>query len=612
MRKPLSVKQVWGTGLWFAVLGMIPSFLRVHYETLRILPAVLRSLDASGLPIPESLAWSTGLVRWISAVGSATPIVRATLLPLIFAILVVIAVRVALPPFRLGNPDRQQLWRLVALMVGWVLATLGLAWWFVWRAERPSLENVAPFTALSCLIAGLLLSADGAAGRLQGVRERLSPWPFLRLVVGSVGCGLVGALVLQFTSFDFGAALYRFMFDFPAVFAPPFSSQGLADLNPRGWVTFLLISLGIAAAGGFCWGSLWTAVVAPAESYHQRTRALAAAMVPLALVTSGGVWLFFGVVLGRMDYGRPLVQMAEREQIPFGPAGVDTVLIPAGDGASRVARIPFQTIVGFPNEPGVTYKVEQYLQTRRYQTTLARALFVHLHDVRSIDWDPVRSLEVDRLCIEQAPRLQFVQLMVETLSNCAVTPEAKRYLDWLDARARPYRQSQSACQTMGDLYARFGDAQKAQEWYERGEIPDEIRQPPVKLGRVTGRIVWNDQPAEGVRVGVIRQDRAFLFTRRRGEREEGVLILRPFDWRVVAGVVATDASGRFELPPLPYGEYVLMLRVESVRLPAVPGVVKVEGLPAQVKLDASTKDIGTVNLRQKGDERRGRPPERAI
>jgi hypothetical protein len=300
-----------------------------------------------------------------------------------------------------------------------------------------------------------------------------------------------------------------------------------------------------------------------------------------------------------MDYGRNLLQMREREQIPVGAAGTDTVLLPGSEGSVRVARIPFQTIVGFPNEPSVTYKVEQYLLQRRYQTTLARPLLVHLHDVRSIDWDPVRSLEVDRLCIENAPRLQFVQLMVETLSNCAVTPEAKRYLDWLDARARPYRQSQNACRIMGDLYARFGDAQKAQQWYERGQIPTEQRKEVASTGRIVGRVVWNEQPAEGVRIGVMSREDSLPFTRTRGVRQETVLVARPFDWRVVAGVVATDSSGRFEFGGLPYGEYVLLLRVEAQRLAPAPDVAQVEGLPVVVRVNTPTVDVGTIRVQTK-------------
>jgi hypothetical protein len=458
-----------------------------------------------------------------------------------------------------------------------------------------------------CLLTALWWSGDGLAGWwIGGSAPRL--WSLVRLTLGGLGSGLVGALVLRFTGFDFGAALYRFMFDFPSVFVPTAGFPALADLNPRGWLTFVSVSLAIAAVGSFCWASLWTAVVAPAGNYQQRVRALASALIPLALVVTASVWLFFGVVVGRMDYGRDLLQMAEREQIPVGAAGTDTVLLPRSDGGVRVARIPFQTIVGFPNEPGVTYKVEQYLRERRYQTTLARPLLVHLHDVRSIDWDPVRSLEVDRLCLENAPRLQFAQLMVETLSRCAVTPEAKRYLDWLDARARPFRQSQNACRIMGDLYARFGDAQKAQQWYERGQIPTEQRKEIASTGRIVGRVMWNERPVEGVRIGVMAREDSLPFTRTRAGRQDAVLVARPFDWRVVAGVVATDSSGRFEFGGLPYGEYVLLLRVEAQRLPPVPGAAQVEGLPVAVKVGAPTVDVGTIHVQTKngGTRRPGR------
>ncbi|GIV17479.1 MAG: hypothetical protein KatS3mg022_2914 [Armatimonadota bacterium] len=596
MERSLPVRRVWLAGLCFAVLGMIPTFLRVHIETLRILPAVLRSLDASGLPIPDTLAWSSALVRWISVVGSVTLPLRAVLLVAVYFSLLVIALRMATPSFVSWLSDRRGWVRLVTLTAVWLGAGLLMVLW-IGDASNRSMQGLMLLCGAVCLTSALLWSEDGGAGWLF-YRKRISGWALVRLATGGIACGLVGALVLQFTGFDFGAALYRFMFDFPTVFVPPGGVQGLADLNPRGWLTFVGISLAIAAAGSFCWASLWTAVVAPAQGYHQRVRALAAALVPLSVATLAAVWLFYGLVIGRMDYKRILPRMAEREQIPFGAAGTDTVLLLASDGKTRVARIPFQTIVGFPNEPGVTYKVEQYLRARRYQTILARPLFVHLHDVRSIDWDPVRSLEVDRLCIERAPRLQFVQLMVETLSNCAVTPEARKYLDWLDARARPFRQSQRACQTMGDLYARFGDGRKAQQWYERGQIPEEMRRNTSSAGKITGRILWNGQPAEGVRVGVIGRENALPFTRNRPGADRGVLLARPFDWRVVAGVVATDASGRFELPSLPYGEYVLLLRVEARRLPPMPGAVQVEGLTPVVKVSAPVSDVGTIRVRE--------------
>lgn len=599
MRSALQVRRVWLIGLWFAILGMIPTFLRVHVETLRVLPSVLRALDASGLPVPETLAWSSALVRWISTVGGVPPLARLLIPLAVYLVLLSIALRTALPSLDFRGADDRVIWRVVSLLVGWLVLEAMAVWW-LWGGRKQSTGEMMLFIGVVCLITALLLSEDGIAGWWLRQRASMNRWSLVRLAVGGFACGSVGALVLQFTSFDFGFALYRLMFDFPTVFAPPGSLQGLADLNPRGWLTFTLISLAIAAMGGFCWGSLWTAVVASAQGYHQRVRALAVAIVPLSLVTLTGVWLFYGLIIGRLDYGRSLLEMAQREQIPIGPAGNDTVFIPIADGRVRVASIPFQTIIGFPNEPSVTYKVEQYLQTRRYQTVLARSLFVHLHDVRSIDWDPLRSLEVDRLCIERAPRLQFVQLMVETLAHCAVTPEAKRYLDWLDARCRPFRQSQRACQTMGDLYARFGDESKAQEWYQRGEIPEELRKSPLPIGKITGSIVWNGQPARGVRLGIVSRQNALPFTRGQRTADTSVLIARPFDWRVVAGVVATDESGRFEFPPLPYGEYVLLIRVESRRIPLLPGAAQIEGLPAVLDLRSATKDVGTIRLRETG------------
>lgn len=608
MGNTLPVRRVWLAGLCFAMLSMLPTFLRVHIETLRVLPAVLRSLDASGLPIPDTLAWSPSLVRWISAVGSVALPLRTVLLAMVYLLLLAIALHAAIPSITSQVSDKDRLMRLAALMATWLVIELLVVLWLGGTLDR-SMQGWVLLCSAICLTSALLWSEDSVAGWLLW-GKRISGWALVRVTAGGLACGLLGALVLQFTGFEFGAALYRFMFDFPTVFVPPGAVRALADLNPRGWLTFTGVSLAIAASGGFCWASLWTAIAAPAQNYHQRTRALAAALVPLSLTTLAGVWLFYGFIIGRMDYERALSRMAEKEQIPFGAAGTDTVLLPASDGRVRVARIPFQTIVGFPNEPGVTYKVEQYLRTRRYQTTLARPLFVHLHDVRSIDWDPVRSLEVDRPCIERAPRLQFVQLMVETLSNCAVTPESKRYLDWLDARARPFRQSQRACQTMGDLYARFGDERRAQEWYRRGEIPEEMRRSVFPVGRIAGRIVWNGQPAEGVRVGVISRENALPFTRSRPGLDRQVLLARPFDWRVVAGVVATDASGRFTFPPLPYGEYVLLLRVEARRLPPVPGTVQVEGLPPTVKVDVPVRDVGTIRVRETGE--RPQRPGRAI
>ncbi|GIV21618.1 MAG: hypothetical protein KatS3mg023_3369 [Armatimonadota bacterium] len=608
MKDDLPVRRIWLTGAVFALLGMIPTFLRVHIETLRILPSVLRSLDASGLPIPDTLAWSSALVRWISTVGSFGLQMRPVLVLLAYLLMGGTAIGAALSSASLRSTDRKSALRLAWMLAVWLGVISLLAQWYIAQPEQV-LRSLFGISVAVCLFSTLLWSRDGVAGWVLGAQRR-SVWAVVRLSAGGLALGALGALVLRFTSFDFGAALYRFLFDFPVAFAPPGGVRALADFNPRGWLTFTGISLAIAAVGSFCWGSLWTAVVAPARDYHQRVRALAAALVPLSLATLAGVWLFFGIVLGRMDYGRDLTQMAEKEQIPFGEAGTDTVLFLASDGTTRVARIPFQTIVGFPNEPGVTYKVEQYLQSRRYQTTLARLLLVHLHDVRSIDWDPVRSLEVDRLCIEHAPRLQFVQLMVETLSRCAVTPEAKRYLDWLHVRCRPFRQSQPACQTMGDLYARFGDEAKAQEWYRRGEIPEEMRRDASPTGKMTGRILWNGQPAEGVRVGVIRREDALLWISNRPGAQRQVLVVRPFAWRVVAGVVATDASGRFEFPSIPHGEYVLLLRVEARRLPPVPRAVQVEGLSPVVKVDAPVRDVGTIRVRETAE--RPRRPDTAI
>lgn len=587
----LSVFRVWSVGVVFALLAMVPTFVRVHSETWLILPGVLRLLEASALPLPDSIGWHPWLVRWIAVAGAIPQVGKALLLAAVYILLAVIAVRVASQlPDREHSAGRASV--LSLLWAGMVLVLL----WYLWDAQVRTLR--APWWLLGLVgaVSAVVVSADGLAGWLSS-KGMPGGWSLLRLVVGGFCCGVAGALALQFTSFAFGAALYRLMFDLPTLVGPPPGSSGLADLNPRGWMVFVLISLAIAAVCGFCWGSLWTALTAPVANYSQRARALAAALVPTAAATIAGVLLFYGVVVGRMDYGRSLSQMAEQEQVVPAVAGIDTVLWRAEDGATRVARIPFQTIVGFPNEPGVTYKVEQYLQSRRYQTTLARVLLVHLHDVRSIDWDPIRSLEVDRLCIAHAPRLQFVQLMVETLSHCAITPEARRYLDWLNERVRSLPQSPRACQTMGDLYARFGDEREAARWYERGDVAEEARRSPAPTGKITGRILWNGQPGERVRVGVMPRDQAEPFVRPAPGVERRTLVVRPFEWRVVSCVVATDSNGRFETLPLVHGEYVLFLRVEAQRLPPRPGAATVEALPVPVVVNSSQVDIGVVRLR---------------
>jgi hypothetical protein len=102
-----------------------------------------------------------------------------------------------------------------------------------------------------------------------------------------------------------------------------------------------------------------------------------------------------------------------------------------------------------------------------------------------------------------------------------------------------------------------------------------------------------------VRIGVMSREDSLPFTRTRGVRQETVLVARPFDWRVVAGVVATDSSGRFEFGGLPYGEYVLLLRVEAQRLTPAPDVAQVEGLPVVVKVNAPVVDVGTIRVQTK-------------
>lgn len=205
MQDNLSLRRIWLNGLFFAVLGMVPTFLRVHIETLRILPAVLRSLDASGLPIPDTLAWSSTLVRWISFAGSVTPPMRAAMLVAVYLLLVLIALRAASPAGAILRSNQQHVPRLLGLSAVWLLVVLAFAGWFA-RSPDLSLDGLMWLCGGLCLFTALWWSGDGFAGWwIGGSAPRL--WSLVRLTLGGFSSGLVGALVLRFTGFDFGAAL---------------------------------------------------------------------------------------------------------------------------------------------------------------------------------------------------------------------------------------------------------------------------------------------------------------------------------------------------------------------------------------------------------------------
>src|SRR5205823_6371181 len=127
-------------------------------------------------------------------------------------------------------------------------------------------------------------------------------------------------------------------------------------------------------------------------------------------------------------------------------------------------------------------RVWAYLERRRFRTVHLFPALMHICECEALTWNSDRFLETTLRSLERNPHPGLCQLLIEKLSHCAATPAARAALARLQDPRR-FRLPPEGGREMATL--------------ERSLGPDGAD--------LSGRLLANGFPAQGLRVGLINE-----------------------------------------------------------------------------------------------------------
>ena len=225
-------------------------------------------------------------------------------------------------------------------------------------------------------------------------------------------------------------------------------------------------------------------------------------------------------------------------------------------------------------------KVEAFLKRRNYETALSWTAFKHIYNVGNVHFDSTMAL---RACLDDLERSPHANVMTHTVQEMLFTisasPQNLALLnEWADD-SRFVHEDRPSLKLMGDLYLRFGEQQKALEWYARAEMPRSFmaerraNKPLFHAGEIEGTLLWNGKPLVGAQVGAfpflqnglpkdlegqVREAERQLMPPYAFSERFGSFAPRPYQFRWMSAGTSTDNVGHFSLSHLTEGTYHLV------------------------------------------------------
>ncbi len=543
------------------------------------------------LPRPTSILWlegAAGVARKME--GTEGWLAALTLVALFFALLALAAL--LQPGFRLSKPPEENegqgiTTHLEVPLLMRVAAVALLSFWLCGALAPVSMflaGSGGQFFAAARLLAGLPTWTALLPGFIAPVVHSLLLFSGLWLLWGPSG-PLSRAPGSQFRE-TLLTGLLAGLAAIPAVIALHdgrmwlgLVTQAYSMADRDGWKLLQVLTVILPVAGAF-FLLLVGLVFRPGASRLLTPRRIAFAV-------AAPLFAFFGSqacarIMERMDVqsgslARTLQLPAsglQRFALLLAPEGQTFFsIVPDGSGDRRWDRIACN---------GETVKAaEQFLEKRNYRSRLTYRAYVHLHDCASLDWLTTESLKRNLETLERAPYRVAAQLLEYKLMTCPILPENREVLDRLaDPAVFAWRDPQVSKRTLGRLYLRFGDMDRARSYLmDAGLDQAGFRQlmgglSPLTEGKVRGRLTFGGKAVAGVRLGLVHADQPW---------GEMVTEPRPHTWRHVSAAAHTDEKGNFEFTHLAEGRYFLVITGGGIG--RVPGQPIVTGHPRMFQLD---------------------------
>jgi len=212
-----------------------------------------------------------------------------------------------------------------------------------------------------------------------------------------------------------------------------------------------------------------------------------------------------------------------------------------------------------------------FLENKDFQSALSRPYFEYLTGYTfggcyGQNWE-ISKVMANRFLGFQKTNSIIEGLMVSAPRGGGFAQVKPEYISWADRIAddEAFYIGAGAARNIGDLYYHYGEIEKAKIWYQKSTerflgAPVRSDFPPVFTdGYITGQLFFNDQPAEGVKIG-LKVDNAFRSEEPGRKYNIG---LGPNgdggSGRYLVAVTTADKYGRFFFPKLIAGEYYLAL-----------------------------------------------------
>lgn len=565
----------------------------------------------SGIPIPRALVWNPRLYDLIERFAQLPLAAVLGLEIALYCVLIYTLLRILNPTFRLTTGvdwDQTVLTRTymhtAPLIKAFLIAVTAFIPVFLaqWVLGRFAYAGILRFGLVGAVI-WLLFSRNGVAGDYEsGNYEFPRQRGELLSLLGRGALAGIGVMFIVYVSSLLSLdRLFRF-------------ERALGNVGPESWTIIAGNFLGISALLGVVGAGFAVALGVPGYTPKMRWIAIAPSLLLLA-----GVWFYSGRwypqrMRARYDY-LPQSRQTDAQRLAaiagvrMSPADRQALLIIAPQGAMAL-NVEVLSVGGLDASKESADRIEAFLQRRNYRTALANVSFETLYDSASLRWDIPERLRIVTTRLENRPEWVYQRLYMDELFSISNIPEARRYIEFLEDESRFVCQDREAMALVGDIYARFGDRERAQEWYRRAQVPitriGEVLNQKARFveGTVTGRLLMGDRPIAEAKVGLIDpislRDRALMFRDR--------YTLRSFWLRNIAAAAKTGRDGRFALERVISGRYILVIQIpEAKDRDFFKGfaVANAPAEPIEVDFNAPRAELGEIRIVRSGSQNRG-------